>query len=145
MCRDHQSWGYRIPEKCWTLTPTYCTAGDFLFFPQRLKDDALKTCCPLCPFPVTRKDRQQFGDFSLRYGNGTDTVIRMLHMELFKLLLFSLLLAVIIPEDFFQVIKMTFLICRIKKRQYEEYIFVNKLLPFKPVILVSALGILIED
>lgn len=32
-----------------------------------------------------------------------------------------------------------------KKRQYEEYIFVNKLLPFKPVILVSALGILIED
>lgn len=68
-------------------------------------------------------------------------------MELFKLLLFSLLLAFIIPEDFFfQVIKMTFLICRIKKkRQYEEYIFVNKLLPFKPVILVSALGILIED
>jgi len=66
-------------------------------------------------------------------------------MELFKLLLFSLLLAFIIPEDFFQAIKMTFLICRIKKSQYEEYIFVNKLLPFKPVILVSALGILIED
>lgn len=56
-------------------------------------------------------------------------------MELFKLLLFSLLLAFIIPEDFFfQVTKMTFLICRIKKRQYEEYVFVNKLLPFKPVI-----------
>lgn len=106
-----------------------------------------QTLRPLCPSLVTRKDRQRFGDFSLRYGNGTDTVIRMLHMELFKLLLFSLLLAFIIPEDiFFQVIKMTFLICRIKKkRQYEEYIFVNKLLPFKPVILVSALGILIED
>lgn len=53
-------------------------------------------------------------------------------MELFKLLLFSLLLAFIIPEDFFQVKKMTFLICRIFffKRQYEEYIFVNKLLLF---------------
>lgn len=37
-------------------------------------------------------------------------------MELFKLLLFSLLLAFIIPEDFFQVVKMTFLICRIKKK-----------------------------
>lgn len=116
MCRDHQSWGYRIAEECWTLTPTSCTAGDFLFFPRNLKDDALETRCPLCPFLVTRKDRQQFGGFSLRYGNGTDTVIRMLHMELFKLLLFSLLLAFIIPEDFFQVIKMTFLICRIKKK-----------------------------
>lgn len=116
MCRDHQSWGYRIPEECWTLTPTSCTAGDSLLFPWSLKDAALEASHPLCPFLVTRKDRQQFGDFSLRYGNGTDTVIRMLHMELFKLLLFSLLLAFIIPEDFFQVIKMTFLICRIKKK-----------------------------
>lgn len=63
--------------------------------------DASEALRPLCPSLVTRKDRQQFGDFSLRYGNGTDTVIRMLHMELFKLLLFSLLLAFIIPEDFF--------------------------------------------
>lgn len=37
-------------------------------------------------------------------------------MELFKLLLLSLLLAFIIPEDFFQDVKMTFLICRIKKK-----------------------------
>lgn len=30
--RDHQSWGYRIPRKCRTLTPTFCAAGGFLFF-----------------------------------------------------------------------------------------------------------------